>query len=180
MDCDFSVEFTCEAREPPAESGRDEHVYDPELDDIRSLLMNICETLSEVGDAQFLVSGFGQSRWPVTVDTDLSVLLEQLPEVRKALRSGDTRFTLDFYEQGVERGLRFERRSDTLLVTCESWHATWKPSPAMATMSVRRLEAMLDALTKRFVRCARVACPHEVTHPWFVAWCDATTDGAET
>ena len=36
--------------------------YDPELDDIRSILSDVCDFAHEHG--RFVVSGFGQDPWP--------------------------------------------------------------------------------------------------------------------
>lgn len=72
--------------------------YDPELDDVRSILADVCELASDAG--RFIVAGFGQDRWAVDVSTDLLVLMEQLPEAFIAMESGAP-FAIDFYEQGI-------------------------------------------------------------------------------
>jgi len=59
--------------------------YHPELDDVRSILNDVCDWLQP--HARFTVSGFGQAQWPVDVRTDLCVLLEQLPRALLALAS---------------------------------------------------------------------------------------------
>src|SRR5471032_2614651 len=85
--------------------------YDPELDDIRSILIDVCEALSNY--VQFNVSGFGQDNWPVDVATDLAVFLEQLPYFMIAISAGEN-FELQFYEQGIrseERRVGKECRS---------------------------------------------------------------------
>lgn len=61
--------------------------YDTELDDIRSILMDACRLLEH--HVIFVVSGFGQDRWPVDTGTDLPVFLEQLPHVLKAVKDRD-------------------------------------------------------------------------------------------
>jgi hypothetical protein len=76
--------------------------YDPELDNITSVLTDICEALAEEGSVRFVVDGFGQDPWPVDVRTDLPVVIEQVPAVLKALRSGFST-SLGFYEQGIQR-----------------------------------------------------------------------------
>ena len=73
--------------------------YHLELDDVRSILNDVCDWLQP--HARFIVSGFGQARWPVDVRTDLCVLLEQLPSALLALAS-DAPFEIDFYEQGIQ------------------------------------------------------------------------------
>ena len=78
--------------------------YDPELDDIRSILADLCRSAGP--ETVFTVSGFGQECWPVDVEVDLLVCMEQLPRLIKMLSQG-LRHELDFYEQGLERLLSF-------------------------------------------------------------------------
>jgi hypothetical protein len=77
--------------------------FDPELDDVRSILAQLCEKAS--GSLEFSMSGFGLT-WPVDAQFDLPPLLEQFPEVSAALDTF-SRFEVDFYEQGIERKLEF-------------------------------------------------------------------------
>src|SRR5438270_139453 len=102
--------------------------YDEELDDVRSILTNIGRALADSGAADFTVSGFGQTRWPLDLGTDLPVFLEQLPAAISAVGAG-TAFSLDFYEQGVERVIHFSPWRDLYSAKCESY-AQWVPDPA--------------------------------------------------
>ena len=76
--------------------------YDPNDDDVRSILMDVCRAIGQRGE--FVVSGFGQNSWPVDVQTDLPVFLEQLPSALLAV-SKCAMAEIDFYEQGVERSI---------------------------------------------------------------------------
>jgi hypothetical protein len=53
--------------------------YDPSLDDVRSILEDVCEAAG--AESRFVVPGFGQDSWPVDVRTDLPDFLEQLPDL---------------------------------------------------------------------------------------------------
>jgi hypothetical protein len=76
--------------------------YDPELEDIRAILAEVCEVLE--GHVQFLVSGFGQDPWPVDVWKDLTASMEQLPTALRAVKSGQDA-EIHFYEQGIDSWL---------------------------------------------------------------------------
>src|SRR5688500_7612035 len=86
--------------------------YDESLDNITSILCDVCDALQDAGEGELVVSGFGQDRWPLDIRTDLSVLLEQLPEAIRCVCSG-VEAELDFYEQGVERKLVFTPAGDS-------------------------------------------------------------------
>jgi hypothetical protein len=153
----------------PIAASRGARTYDPELDNITSVLVDICEALHEEGSVRFLVSGFGQERWPVDVYTDLPVAIEQVPAVLKAIRSGVST-TLEFYEQGVERILTIAPSGAAeVIVECLSG-TSWQPQPREITMKRQDLLALLGAFLEEFVERARRRCPDLVDHPWFRAW----------
>ncbi|MCE9669617.1 hypothetical protein LY474_17620 [Myxococcus stipitatus] len=141
---------------------------DEELDDVRSILADVCAALSEVGAVDFVASGFGQARWPVDVGTDLPVFLEQLPEALDALDAG-REFTLDFYEQGLERTLRFQPVAGGYRVRCES-HTAWKPAPEVEVIESRGLRTMLVDVRSRFMEVLAAAAPQVAAHAWVRAW----------
>ncbi|WKV76510.1 hypothetical protein AW27_033385 [Streptomyces sp. PCS3-D2] len=88
---------------PAAELPAD--LLDIELsEDYESLAMDACQLLSDT-DALFVVSGFGQEEWPVSISYDLSSVIEQLPVAIDALRSG-LLAEIDLYGQGIEPDLR--------------------------------------------------------------------------
>lgn len=114
-------------------------VYDPHEDDVRSILIDICQALGS--ESEFVVSGFGQERWPVDVKTDLSVFLEQLPSALRAVSEG-VMADIDFYEQGIERSITLEPRGHSYLAICRS-RTNWKPDPAVEQLPGEELEEML-------------------------------------
>jgi hypothetical protein len=143
--------------------------YDPALDDIRSILADICLAIGPEGD--FVVSGFGQSKWPVDVATDLLVLLEQLPSLVRSISSG-LPARLDFYEQGIERALVFTPIEDDYDLLCES-RSEWQPNPRTERVSRADLLRMLLAVRDGFLELVRRSAPELEHHPWVVAWLGA-------
>jgi hypothetical protein len=143
-----------------------ERNYDLHEDDIRSILFDICRVIA--GWSDFVVSGFGQDRWPVEVTTDLPVFLEQLPSVLRAVRDGvDTR--IDFYEQGVERSIELTSNGDIYVVKCVS-NTSWEPNPVIDSVNRRMLEDMLLALRDVFMASFAEVAPGLVNHSWVKEW----------
>jgi hypothetical protein len=100
-----------------------------------SLVIELCEVLAEADGARFTLGGFGREPWPVSVDYDMSVFLEQLPDLLENLDSGDV-FRLDMYAQGTEAMLEFlpgGEGDDQVTITCSS-RTAWIPDPALATV----------------------------------------------
>lgn len=150
----------------PSKGGR---TYDPELDNITSVLTDICEVLAEEENVRFLVGGFGQDPWPVDVRTDLPVVVEQVPAVLKAVRTGAST-SLGFYEQGVQRVLAIEPSGPTeVAVECQSM-TSWQPQPSTITMTHQEVLALLGSFLGKFVEHARQRCPDLVDHAWFREW----------
>lgn len=146
--------------------------YDPNEDDVRSILMDVCRALG--AGSEFVVSGFGQERWPVDVETDLPVFLEQLPSALRAVYQGMTT-TIDFYEQGIEREIALEPANRKYLATCTS-RTSWQPSPAVEEMPSEELEEMLLTARETFMRTLTDMAPELPTHPWVRQWLRGATD----
>lgn len=142
--------------------------YDLELDNVASVLNDICESLSENGSVRFLVSGFGQKQWPVDIYTDLAVVVEQVPAVLKALRNGKSAI-LGFYEQGIQRVLSMDPAGVETIVECQSM-TSWQPEPSAIRMESAKLLEMLETFLDEFVDRGRQCCPAVVRHPWFREW----------
>lgn len=151
--------------------------YEEELDDVRSIINSVCESLAETSSADFVVSGFGQDRWPVDVRTDLPIFLEQLPNAIAAVESNAS-FLLDFYEQGIERVVCFEPQGDHYFARCES-QAEWRPDPAIESISRLELRRMLSDVRESFMQFLSRNAPRVATHPWMREWAGAARRGDE-
>lgn len=155
-----------------AAGGEGLRTSDPEVDSIESLLAEACEALADSERVVFLVEGFGQSPWPVDVRTDLLTIVEQLPEFLEFLQSTGDSGELDFYEQGVQRLLRFEKHGPQVRVECTSG-TKWQPTPAIEMMPLKELAGMASELAVDFVSSVRKACPEIAGHPWFQEWTES-------
>lgn len=148
--------------------------YEEELDDTRAIISDICDALADSSSAEFVISGFGQDRWPVDARTDLATLLEQLPSAIASIQSGVS-FSLDFYEQGVERTIHFERTGDNYSAHCES-RSNWQPSPTIETISRVELQGMLVAVRTNLMQFLLQNAPHTANHPWIKHWASDSTN----
>lgn len=141
-------------------------IYDPELDDVRSMLSELCEAIN--GRVGFCVSGFGQDIWPVDVETDLPVFLESLPGAIKAIKIRDD-FVVDFYEQGLQRLLNFEFRDGVYIASCSASDG-WECALDQEEVMPHPLDDMLEKFMNEFVEIVRKFAPSVSEHPWFLEW----------
>lgn len=133
--------------------------YDEDLDNHISVLSDICVILEQSGVVKFLVSGFGQRPWPVDVRTDLAILLEQLPELAKFVNSQQLDVcNICFYEQGIERDLRFTMRGQNVDILCSS-RSNWRPYPSIETISLDKLRAMIAKFVETMFEAIKSTCP---------------------
>jgi len=140
--------------------------YSPREDDVRSILMDVCQAVGE--RSEFLVSGFGEERWPVDVKTDLPVFLEQLPSVLRAVHEG-VAIDIDFYEQGIERSIALQPAKGKYLATCKS-RTRWQPDPAIEEIPAEELAGMLLSAREAFMRAFTDMAPQLSSHPWIRQW----------
>lgn len=140
--------------------------YDLELDDVNAVLVDVCRLPQARG--RFTLSGFGQDPWPLDVQNDLSIFLEQLPQALQAIRAG-AHTDIYFYQQGIERILAFQSSGDLYEVKCDS-RTDWKPNPAVEAIARRDLEKMFNQVLDEFMNALRKIAPILAVHPWIQAW----------
>ena len=146
--------------------------YSDDLDDVRSVLADLCDVLAEVEGVRFVARGFDQVPWRATVRTDLAVALEQVPDVLTRLKAEQS-VELDFFEQGLERTVRFSGTGPDVTVICASRQLTWRPQLEAITMNRQVVVDMLQQLGDTFLRVAADACPRLVKHRWIARWAAA-------
>jgi hypothetical protein len=139
------MSFLMRLVEPAHHSPVMEGAESPE--DFESLIMIGSALLADSG-YEFLVSGFGQQRWPVDVGYDLSTVVEQLPDVLTSILASEIA-ELDFYGQGIERVVEFSRTGDVMELRCQS-RTGWTPDPEVETLDVTQLEEMMVGLAHDF------------------------------
>lgn len=136
--------------------------------DVRVVLDDVCDVFADTASLDFFVSGFGQPRWPVDVRTDLPIFLEQLPRALACARAGKA-FTIDFYEQGIERAIHFEPVRLHYIARCDS-RTTWRPSPPIETIEAAELYVMLREARECLLRSLQAIAPRVAMNPSLHSW----------
>ena len=135
-------------------------------DDKISFLYELCDTLSSLDNSDFVVSGFGQDNWPVDVETDLPILLEQLGEIGSFLKNEKQELKISFYEQGIERDLLFKNEGQNVRISCQSF-GSWEPQFTDETMQIDEFKLMLETFINNFDSCLERCLPN--FHPkWLI------------
>lgn len=127
----------------------------------------ICDLVQEHGAAEFVVSGFGESRWKLDVATDLAVVLTQILEVHSSVLRRQS-CQLDFYEQGVERVVEFGFSGD--VVTLRGYGGGWTPDPAVIEMSFADLSSQFGRFREEALYMLEAVYPPISETPWFQQW----------
>jgi len=163
--------FTCILQRPSAGSTV---VNDPKADeeaefdtDHDSLVIVATSQLSTT-DCRFEMSGFGKDSWGMNVSYDLSVVLEQLPELLAGLRAGE-RAEIDFYSQGVERMLYFDRQGADVVIRCVS-KLDPGPPPAVEVARYEELLEMFVTLASEFAASLEMTGSRFAAMEPFVSW----------
>lgn len=161
--------------------------YDDELDDVSSIIMDVCEALSECPGVKFVVTGFSEGAWPVDVSTDLPIVLEQVSSALQNLRNA-VAFSIGFYEQGIEHVMNFQPNGEVWTVECVDMNSMarpgaglqpveeskrvpgWAPRPVLLEVTRDRMETMLRTLVVDFLTLTARRCPELLDHPWLQDW----------
>lgn len=169
----FRCFLDCSAfKSPPAvklaELGND-------LDSYEVRVMAACEMLDETG-VRFQMSGFGSDDWRLDVEYDLSIFMEDLPEILDAL-SRKQEYEFFFSSQGVQRTLTFVPADENIRIHCFSM-TSWVPSPAVEEMARIDLVEMLKRLAVDFgVALMRLSSPLSGEEP-FRSWAEGRVQSA--
>ncbi|MCU4525212.1 hypothetical protein KTI57_01250 [Acinetobacter pittii] len=103
--------------------------YDDEYDNEISVLADICAEFSKNKLNKFKIKAFSHELWPVDIETDLVVFLEQLPVCIRAINLGYD-CSIDLYEQGINREILFKFNQGNYNCYGKSHDGTWIPSYA--------------------------------------------------
>lgn len=145
--------------------------YDPDLDNITSILSDITDILFETESVNFDIGGFGQTFWGVSVYLDLLIFLENLPDFLAWLNFSQNKpFRLNFFEQGTQRLLTFTKSDSNFIeISCFS-RTEWQPSPETELIERTVLENMLSTFIKVFVEQLKYIPSKTTQHLWFQNW----------
>jgi hypothetical protein len=103
------------------------------------------------------VEGF-HLKWPVDVLTDLSCIIPQLPFAIEALKKNKI-FSLEFFEQGLERKMIFYHSPEKIRIKCYSLFDHLR-SPIIESIKPSELEHLLKTLLNNFIKIANKYNPN--------------------
>ncbi len=142
--------------------------YDDELDDITSLVMDMCNYFDEVNLMSFVVKGFKGLKWPVDVRTDLSSIIPQIPNAIKKLKNRQE-CRIQFFEQGIERELHIKCDNGDVIIDCLTLLGD-PATPESEEMRLDELLRMLTSLIDNFIKIGKSVCPIITSHYLFTDW----------
>jgi len=142
-----------------------------EIDCETGMLLHACDVLEELGCLHFQVSGFGQDSWPVDISYDLATVLEQLPLAREQLLQKSGNFSINFFEQGIERELKFSWGGDLVTIECLS-RTNWVPNPKNEFISLSEVRKMFNKLHDDFCETCRDVLPRLSKLSYYKEFCE--------
>lgn len=149
----------------------DVRLYDIELDDLGSVLHDVCCLLEDMCEIEFHVRVCTEEYWPVTVRTDLCVVMEQMEDLLDGLERNQYG-RLDFYEQGIERMVLFSKKKEKFEVRCEDMIEKTKSVSKILVTSPNIVLEELCTLVRDFLGTTRSCCPLLADHLWFLEWAE--------
>jgi hypothetical protein len=90
-----------------------------------SVLVDICRIISENKVNKFKFIAFSDTEWPVDIETDLSIFMEQLPSCIREI-SNDENASIYLYEQGINREIFFENQGNIYRCYALGYEDNWK------------------------------------------------------
>lgn len=146
----------------------EERSYDLELDDETSVIFDICDVFEE-REIKFIVSGFGQDKWPVSCRFDLPGIIEVIPEIVNKIKLKEYNFKLDFYEQGIEREIIFNEVGNSVRLECFS-RTKWSPVPSTIDMDKNELYRIFVTLYEDFISYSNIFCSNLINKALLANW----------
>ena len=120
----------------------------------------MCKVMNKTNEIEFYIDGISYEErmtgLSLSIDWDLAVLLEQLPDVLRKISDNDYNFRIDFYEQGSEFFLQFSSdESEIVDVTYNSYSGN-----VTCSTSVKKseLSAMFKKIYKDFIFLSKTIC----------------------
>lgn len=121
--------------------------------DVFAFLIRSCMEISDAYPVDFRISGFGQDLWPLEARVELSIFLMEVPSlIRWITTNEESKFALEFYEQGMERTILFTQEGEWITakgVDFPEWDkGKWQPDPDTEML-------LKSVLLEQLVSCLR-------------------------
>lgn len=142
--------------------------YDEGLDDVRSLLRDLCAAFARE-NAQFVLSSPEAGAWPVDVAEDLPVIIEQVPKLLHFLQDpASDAFELDVYTQGIALRIDLRKAAETIEAVCLPFGEGHRVERSISTVTA--WQEMVLVFWDKFYRATEERAPLTVQHPWWKQW----------
>lgn len=131
--------------------------YSPEK---REVIWEMCRVMDKTNNIEFYIEGVSykdrMNGLQLSIDWDLAILLEQLPDVFKKISDNNYNYRIDFYEQGSEFYLQFSSdKSEVVDVTYNSYRGD---ITCRTTSTRSELSAMFKKIYKDFIFLSKTIC----------------------
>lgn len=136
--------------------------------DIDCILLDICERLDNLKKVKFVISGFGDEEWNVDCKADLPCILEQMEEILNGVVYKHN-FTIDLYEQGMEREIEFEFKDENVTLTCKSYVGNLPPELLIFVPDDKLYKIFLEFFND-FIKCIEIFLPEYLDNGIFIEW----------
>jgi len=126
----------------------------------REVTWEICRVMNKTNEIEFYIEGISYEErmtgLRLSVDWDLAVLLEQLPDVLRKISDNDYNFRIDFYEQGSEFFLQFSSDDSKIVdVTYNSYRGN---ATCSTSVDKSELSDMFKKIYKDFIFLSKTIC----------------------
>lgn len=139
--------------------------YNDDFDNYISVLIDICDLLKASRAVKLTVDGFNGLDWNLACDWDLLCIAESFDETLYNMVNKNYNFSLEFFEQGIERVLEFKAIDFNLVeINCLSF-VNREPLAEKIFINGSALKIMIVQLVKDFIGAASQVCGYLLDVP---------------
>ena len=148
--------------------------YDVKDFDSSCAVMDLCQLLEAENIADFVVKGFDKAEgWDTEIYPDLSIVLEEVPQVVSDVSESHYPRIIRFPEQSVQRQIIFEENGDSLTATCVDLSKTPFVEIGKERITEEELRHQLVSLKNDFIKIITAIFPKRSSSQFFNDWCQS-------
>lgn len=139
-----------------------------EYEDIDSIIIDICSYVEENSLMSLEISGFGSDDWRCNCKFELPCILEQMVDILTSFIK-KSEFKIDFYEQGMERKLKYKFDKSEIIIACESYDK-WKSNNEVYRIKYNEVFNCFREIFKNTVFIVEKFAPEIRENKIFLKW----------